>query len=81
MDVSNPLPVSSDRLQQAYATLMERAPSALFRKARQLYLNKYCLDGREPLVGEALPLHRIRRERGRLLHVQEVSSTPHLRIP
>ena len=48
MDVSNPLPVSADRLQQAYAALMERAPSALFRKARQLYLNKYCLDGREP---------------------------------
>ena len=48
MDVSNQPPVSSNRLQQAYAALMERAPSALFRKARQLYLNKYCLDGREP---------------------------------
>ena len=48
MDIRNPKPVSSDRLQQAYAALMERAPSALFRKARQLYLNKYCLDGREP---------------------------------
>ena len=48
MDISNESPVSSDRLQQAYAALMERAPSALFRKARQLYLNKYCLDGREP---------------------------------
>ena len=48
MDISNQRPVSSDRLQQAYAALMERAPSALFRKARQLYLNKYCLDGREP---------------------------------
>ena len=48
MDISNESQVSSDRLQQAYAALMERAPSALFRKARQLYLNKYCLDGREP---------------------------------
>ena len=48
MDISHKSPVSSERLQQAYAALMERAPSALFRKARQLYLNKYCLDGREP---------------------------------
>ena len=48
MDINNQQPVSSDRLQQAYAALMDRAPSALFRKARQLYLNKYCLDGREP---------------------------------
>ena len=48
MEISNQRPVSSNRLQQAYAALMERAPSALFRKARQLYLNKYCLDGREP---------------------------------
>ena len=48
MEISNQRPVSSERLQQAYAALMERAPSALFRKARQLYLNKYCLDGREP---------------------------------
>ena len=48
MGDSNHPTVSSDRLQQAYAALMERAPSALFRKARQLYLNKYCLDGREP---------------------------------
>ena len=47
MDISHKSPVSSNRLQQAYAALMERAPSALFRKARQLYLNKYCLDGRE----------------------------------
>ena len=48
MDISNESPVSSDHLRQAYAALMERAPSALFRRARQLYLNKYCLDGREP---------------------------------
>lgn len=48
MGVSNQAQLSSERLQQAYAALMERAPSALFRKARQLYLNKYCLDGREP---------------------------------
>ena len=40
--------VGSDRLQQAYVALMERAPAGLFPKARQLYLNKYCLDGREP---------------------------------
>ena len=35
-------------MQQAYVALMERAPAGLFPKARQLYLNKYCLDGREP---------------------------------
>ena len=48
MEINNQRPVSSERLQQAYSALMERAPSALFRKASQLYLNKYCLDGREP---------------------------------
>ena len=35
------------RLQQAFETLMERAPSALFQRARALYLNKYPLDGRD----------------------------------
>ena len=35
------------RLQQAFESLMQRAPSALFRKARTLYLQKYPLDGRD----------------------------------
>ena len=35
------------RFQQAFETLMERAPSALFKKARALYLCKYPLDGRD----------------------------------
>ena len=48
MGSSNQCRVGSDRLQQAYVALMERAPAGLFPKARQLYLNKYCLDGREP---------------------------------
>ena len=48
MKIGDQLPVRSDRLQQAYSRLMERAPSSLFRKARRLYLNKYCLDGRNP---------------------------------
>ncbi|MGC6483948.1 MAG: hypothetical protein ACON4T_10370 [Synechococcus sp.] len=34
------------RLQQAFEGLMQRAPSALFKKARALYLCKYALDGR-----------------------------------
>ena len=41
----NPMPVT--RLQQAFETLMEHAPSALFKKARALYLCKYPLDGRD----------------------------------
>ena len=32
-----------ERLLEAYATLMSRAPGAAFRKARALYLNKYSL--------------------------------------
>ena len=35
------------RLQQAFETLMQRAPSALFKRARSLYLSKYPLDGRD----------------------------------
>ena len=35
------------RLQQAFETLMQRAPSALFKRARSLYLSKYSLDGRD----------------------------------
>ena len=35
------------RLQQAFETLMQRAPSALFKRARALYLSKYPLDGRD----------------------------------
>ncbi len=34
-------------LRAAFEDLMERAPSALFKRARRLYLDKYCLDGRD----------------------------------
>ena len=47
MDISNQ-PGELRSFAAGLRGLMERAPSALFRKARQLYLNKYCLDGREP---------------------------------
>lgn len=36
-----------DRLTQAFDSLMNRAPALVFPRARQLYLNKYPLDGRE----------------------------------
>ena len=36
----------SQALTDAYAELLSRAPAPLFARARQLYLNKYCLDGR-----------------------------------
>lgn len=39
--------MSKARLQQAFESMMQRAPSALFRKARALYLQKYPLDGRD----------------------------------
>ncbi len=32
-----------ERLLLAYTTLMEKAPGAAFRRARELYLNKYCV--------------------------------------
>ena len=41
-----------ERLLEAYATLMSRAPGAAFRKARALYLNKYSL----PQADEQTPL-------------------------
>ena len=41
-----------ERLLEAYATLMSRAPGAAFRKARGLYLNKYPL----PQANEQTPL-------------------------
>ena len=36
----------SQALTDAYGVLLSRAPAPLFARARQLYLNKYCLDGR-----------------------------------
>jgi hypothetical protein len=36
----------SQALTDAYGALLSRAPAPLFTRARQLYLNKYCLDGR-----------------------------------
>ena len=38
---------SHPQLQVALEQLMERAPSALFKRARRLYLDKYPLDGRD----------------------------------
>ncbi len=38
---------SHPQLQVALKQLMERAPSALFKRARRLYLDKYPLDGRD----------------------------------
>ena len=32
-----------ERLLLAYTTLMDKAPGAAFRRARELYLNKYCV--------------------------------------
>ena len=38
---------SHPQLQVALEQLMERAPSALFKRARRLYIDKYPLDGRD----------------------------------
>ena len=37
----------SQVLADAYEALLNRAPSALFARARRLYLDKYCLEGRD----------------------------------
>ncbi len=37
----------AESFQEAFASLLQRAPSPLFPKARQLYLRKYCLEGAE----------------------------------
>ena len=42
----------SEQLQQAYNTLMAKAPGAAFQKARALYLNKYPL----PQADSTVPL-------------------------
>ena len=36
-------PGMGERLLLAYTTLMNKAPGAAFRRARELYLNKYCV--------------------------------------
>ena len=43
---SHPCAMPSQALTDAYGALLSRAPAPLFARARQLYLNKYCLDGR-----------------------------------
>ena len=43
---SHPCAMPSQALTDAYGALLSRAPAPLFTRARQLYLNKYCLDGR-----------------------------------
>jgi len=35
----------AESFQEAFETLLRRAPSPLFPRARQLYLRKYCLEG------------------------------------
>lgn len=35
----------AERFQEAFESLLQRAPSPLFPRARQLYLRKYCLEG------------------------------------
>ena len=40
-------PMGLDRLSEAFEALMNRAPALVFPKARQLYLNKYPIDGRD----------------------------------
>jgi hypothetical protein len=37
----------AESFQEAFESLLQRAPSPLFPKARQLYLRKYCLEGAE----------------------------------
>lgn len=38
----------ADSFQEAFEALLQRAPSPLFPRARQLYLRKYCLEGEDP---------------------------------
>ena len=45
-EFTHPCAMPSQALTDAYATLLSRAPAPLFKRARQLYLNKYSLDGR-----------------------------------
>ena len=39
--------MSSQVLADAYEALLKRAPAPLFTRARRLYLDKYCLEGRD----------------------------------
>ena len=39
--------MSSPVLADAYEALLNRAPAPLFARARRLYLDKYCLEGRD----------------------------------
>lgn len=43
---SHPRAMPSQTLTDAYSALLSNAPAPLFARARRLYLNKYCLDGR-----------------------------------
>ena len=45
-ELSHPCAMPSQALNDAYGALLSRAPAPLFTRARKLYLNKYCLDGR-----------------------------------
>lgn len=48
-ELSHPIAMPSQALAEAYEALLNRAPAPLFTRARRLYLDKYCLDGRETL--------------------------------
>lgn len=62
----------AESFQEAFETLLQRAPSPLFPRARQLYLRKYCLEGaaagalRTYLLEEEIGEH----DGGRLLTVR-----------
>lgn len=50
-----------ESFQEAFESLLQRAPSPLFPRARQLYLRKYCLEGGE---AEALRTFLLEEEIG-----------------
>ena len=45
-ELSHPIAMPNQALAEAYEALLNRAPAPLFTRARRLYLDKYCLDGR-----------------------------------
>lgn len=62
----------AESFQEAFESLLKRAPSPLFPRARQLYLRKYCLEGVEagPLRTFLLEEEIGERDGGRLLTVR-----------
>lgn len=62
----------AESFQEAFESLLQRAPSPLFPRARQLYLRKYCLEGTEAGSLRTFLLEEDAEERdgGRLLTVR-----------